>query len=120
MGVFAEGSIQIYLNSTKDADKVCEMISNIKERTDKRLKQEGHFAINHFDVHEQLVEIRLSSGRVQNCEFQMEMIVDELKVMVQSNDIEEVSEYSSSMLVDGGGDYLDSEYFLEPPRQSKE
>jgi len=120
MGTFAEGSIQIYLDSTEDADKVCEMIKNIKERTDKRLKQEGHFSIQDLDVHEQLVEVRLSSERVQNCNFQMEMIVDELKVMVQSKEIKEVSEYSSNMMVDGGGDYLDSEYFLEPPTQPKE
>lgn len=120
MGTFAEGSIEIYLNSTEDADKVCEMIKNIKERTDKRLKQDGHFSIHNLDVHEQLVEVRLSSSRVQNCEFQMDMIVDELKVMVQSKEIEEVSEYTSNMMIDGGGNYMESDSFLEPPRQPKE
>lgn len=120
MGTFAEGSIQIYLNSEKDADKVCEMIKNIKERTDKRLKQEGHFAIHDLDVHGEMVEIRLSSGRIQNCEFQMNMIVDELKVMVQSKEITEVLEYTSNMMIDGGGGYMEGEEFLEPPRQPKE
>jgi len=120
MGVFAEGSIQIYLNSEEEAVKVCEMIKNIKERTDKRLKQEGHFAVHDLDVHGEMVEIRLSSGRAQNCEFQMEMVVDELKVMVQSGEITEVAEYSSSMMIDGGGQYMETEDFLEPPRQPKE
>lgn len=119
MGIYAEGSIQICLNSEKDTDKVCEMIQNIKERTDKRLKQEGHFCIHDLDVHDQLVEVRLSSGRVQNCEFQMDMIIDELKVMVQSKEIEEVSECTSNMMIDGGGSYMESDSFLEPPKQPK-
>lgn len=120
MGTFAEGSIQIYLSSEEEADKVCEMINNIKERTDKRLKQDGHFAVHDLDVHGEMVEIRLSSGRTQNCEFQMEMVVDELKVMVQSGEITGVSEYTSSMMIDGGGEYMESDAFLEPPTQPKE
>ena len=50
----------------------------------------------------------------------MEMVVDELKVMVQSKEIVEVAEYTSSMMIDGGGDYLESDEFLEPPTQPKE
>lgn len=117
MGVFAEGSVNIYFDKKEDADKVHEILSS-KEFEDeiiKRLGEEegkGHYCFYDFsDNGTESIDFMLSSERIQNADWQVEQVVRLLKHMVKNKEIEGVGEFSCSMMMEAEGCYYDSEEF---------
>jgi hypothetical protein len=113
MGQFGNGSASIYLNSKKDAKKVSKMIDEIAERTKKRIGDEGYFEFYDKEVGDKEVHVKNSSGRVQNCEWQIDQLVLELKEMVKNKEISGVSEFTADVMVESQGWYMQDEEFEE-------
>lgn len=119
MGIFAEGSVNIYFSKVEDADKVHEMLNNNnpEESFIKVLGEEegkGHYNFYDFcDNGSQSVDFMLSSGRIQNAEWQSEQIIALLKTLIKSGEISGVEEYSCSMMMEADGHYMGADEFLE-------
>ncbi len=115
MGTFAKGSVNIYLKSIEDADKVHEMISNIEEIV---TKEQGPCDFGIYDLSENNsshteVCFDFSSGRVQNAEWQMVQFADQLKKMVQRKEIQAPDEVNGDLYIAGDGLYMTEDEFLE-------
>jgi hypothetical protein len=119
MGQFAEGTVNIYLNSEEDAKKVHAIFSNpnVEEEFEKFLgeKAKGYYEFIEFDEEQEGKEVyfRLCSGRVQNAEWQMEQVVALLKKLVQAKEISGVGEFSGNIMIEGEGYYYESSEFEE-------
>ena len=120
MGIFAEGSVNIYFDKVEDADKVHEMlnIDNPEETFQKVLGEEegkGHYCF--YDFGEQnghnSIDFMLSSGRIQNAEWQVDQLILLLKTLVKNGEIESVGEFSCSMMMEAEGYYLEGSEFEE-------
>jgi hypothetical protein len=119
MGIFAEGSVNIYFDKVEDADKVHEMlnIENPEESFIKVLGEEkgkGHYCFYEFcDNGHESVDFMLSSGRIQNAEWQVDQIILLLKTLIKSGEISGVGELSCSMMMEAEGRYMEGDEFLE-------
>ena len=119
MGIFAEGSVNIYFDKVEDADKVHEMlnIDNPEESFIKVLGEEnakGHYCFYDFcDNGHNEVNFMLSSQRIQNADWQVEQIIALLKALIKSGEIEGVGELSVSMMQEADGYYMTDEEFKE-------
>jgi hypothetical protein len=119
MGIFAEGSVNIYFEKEEDANKVHEILSSkeVEEEIIKILGEEkgkGHYCFYDFcDNGTQSVDFMLSSGRIQNAEWQGEQIFKLLKQMVKSGEIEGVEEMSCSMMMETDRFYFSGDEFEE-------
>ena len=119
MGIFAEGNVNIYFDKVEDADKVHEILSdnNVEEQFKKFLGEEkgaGHYSFYEFcDNGSQEVNFTLSSGRVQNAEWQVEQVIALLKALVKANEISGVEEFSCSLMVEGESYYCEGDEFTE-------
>jgi len=119
MGVFAEGSVNIYFDKKEDADKVHEMFkkteAEVEQEFIKRLGEEkGKGYYNFYDFNDngsESVDFMLSSGRIQNAEWQVDQIIKVLKHMVKTKEIEGVGELSCSMMMEAEGRYVEAEEF---------
>lgn len=118
MGIFAEGSVNIYFEKEEDANKVHEILSSkeVEKEFIKILgedKGKGYYCFYEFgDNGTQSVDFMLSSGRIQNAEWQSQQIVILIKSMISSKELEgTVEEYSCSMMQEAEGFYYDSEEF---------
>jgi predicted peroxiredoxin len=114
MGVFGTGTATIYLTCKGDAKKVSKMIDKIEERTKKRLDIEvAHFEFYNKKVIDQVVEVSNSSGRVQNCEWQIDQLILELKEMVKNKEILGVAEFTADVMIESNSWYMQDEEFEE-------
>ena len=118
MGIFAEGSVNIYFEKEEDAKKVHEILSSkeVEKEFIKILGEEkgkGNYSFYSFcEIGGQSIDFMLSSGRIQNAEWQSEQIVTLIKRMISSKELEgTVEEYSCSMMMEADGFYYDSEEF---------
>lgn len=111
MGTFGESSISIELATEKDAEAVCEMIHNIKERIEKRITEGFYFEA--LDLNQQGCSVWLtcSSSRYQNADWQCQQVIEELKLMVRNKEITEVAEFSSSLMIASDGYYMEADEF---------
>ena len=79
MGVFGTVEIMIHCESKKSAEKVFEALTDekmsefIKENSD---FETFHFGMDSIDSDSETVYVNISSGRVQNAEWQGEMVRD--------------------------------------------
>jgi hypothetical protein len=115
MGTFAMGSVNIYLKSMEDADKVHEMISNIEEIVE---KEQGPCDFGVYDLSENNTShtevcFNFSSSRTQNAQWQLEQFADQLKKMVQRKEIQAPDEFNSDIYIAGDAIYMTEDEFLE-------
>ena len=114
MGVFGTGIATIYLESKQDAQKVSKMIDNIEERTKKRLDVEiAHFECYDKEVTNTTVEVKNSSDRIQNCEWQIDQLVLELKEMIKNKEISAVTEFTANVMMESQSWYIQEGEFEE-------
>ena len=121
MGTFAEGSVNIYFSKKEDADKVHEMLKKSEAEVEQEFikilgEEKGKGYYNFYDFNDngsQSVDFMLSSGRIQNAEWQVDQIIKVLKHMVKSKEIEGVEELSCSMMMEADGRYVDADEFAE-------
>jgi len=118
MGTFGEASINIELASEKDAEAVCEMIHNIKDRIEKRLTESFYFEAHDLNQQGSSVWLTCSSSRYQNTDWQVLQVIGELRAMVKEKDISEVAEFSSSLMIASDGYYMES-YEFEPDHSGR-
>lgn len=119
MGIFAEGSVNIYFDKVEDADKVHEMLNiNNPEETFVKVfgeeKGSGHYCFYDFsDNGHQEISFMLSSGRIQNADWQVDQIIMLLKTLIKSGEISGVGEFSCGMMMEADGRYMEADEFLE-------
>ncbi len=114
MGTFGAGTATIYLESKKDAKKVSKMIDNIEERTKKRLGVEiAYFEFYDKKVADTTVEVKNSSSRIQNCEWQIDQLILELKEMVKNKEISAVTEFTADVMMESQSWYMQNDEFNE-------
>jgi hypothetical protein len=76
-------------------------------------KGRGHYCLYEFETNgPKEICFMLSSDRIQNAEWQEKQIIKLLKQMVKSKEIGGVDEFSTSMLMDAGGQYMEADEFL--------
>lgn len=124
MGNFAEATICIYFDKVEDADKVHELLNTKPtEETFKKFlgeKGAGNYEFYEFeDNGSQEVYFKLSSGRVQNAEWQVERIIELLKHLVKTGEISGVSEFTGDIMEQGESYYCESDEF-EPDEDEGE
>jgi len=77
------------------------MIDKIEERTKKSLDVEvAYFEFYDKEVTDTIVEVKNSSDRIQNCEWQIEQLVLELKEMVNNKEISAVTEFTANVMME--------------------
>jgi len=112
MGTFGNGSATICLKTKNDAKKVSKMIDKIEERTKKRLGIEvAHFEFYSKKVTDQVVEVSNSSSRIQNCEWQIDQLILELKEMVRNKEILGVEEFTADVMMESQSWYMQDDEF---------
>jgi hypothetical protein len=113
MGVFVKGSVQIYLNSKKDAEKVHKMINEIEEIVKERTQQPAYFELYDIKLSEDFVEFGVTSPRSQNGEWQVNQVIEQLKLMTKEGIISGVAEFTADLMQEYESWYMDSEEFEE-------
>lgn len=90
------------------------MIDSIEQRTKKRLGVEiAHFEFYDKEVTDTTVEVKNSSDRIQNCEWQIDQLVLELKEMVKNKEISGVSEFTADVMMESNSWYMQEDEFEE-------
>lgn len=113
MGVFASGSVQIYLNSIEDARKVQKMIEGIQQIVEARTKKPAYFELYEIKKDSSSVEFGVSSSRAQNAEWQVEQVIEQLKIMTKSKEISGVVEFTADLMQEYNSWCMDGEEFEE-------
>jgi hypothetical protein len=113
MGIFVSGSVQIYLNSKEDAEKVHEMINNIEEIVKERTQQPAYFELYDIKLGDNSVEFGVSSPRCQNGEWQVGQVIQQLKLMIKSGVISGVSEFTADLMQEYESWYMEESEFQE-------
>jgi hypothetical protein len=97
MAISVSGSVQIYLNSQEDAEKVHEMINNIKEIVKERTKKNVYFEICGIKQSNRFVEFEVSSSRAQHGVWQVNQVIKELIFLIKKGVISGVSQFSAHL-----------------------
>ena len=105
MGVYAESDIQITCKTKKITDKVFDIIKKKVAEFDKagQIDGTGVFIVYDLDKIEYSIYGKMSSGRVQNLEYQCGVLWDLIK------DIKGVEELNCPFLMEADGEYFSNE-----------
>lgn len=112
MGVCTNGDIQIELQTVEDADYVYDQIDKIVELTKARMKlgvADFNLQDNHVDG--TIFRCNVYSDRIQNGEFQVEQVLEQVKVMVKKNHILPPYNFTGELLVQQAAWYMDENEF---------
>jgi len=99
MGVCTQGDIQIVLQTVEDADYVYDQLEKIAELTEERLKTPCHFNLEDNHVDGKVFYCNVYSDRIQNGEFQIKQVIEQLKIMVKKNHIRPPESLIAELLV---------------------
>ena len=118
MGIFANGDVQIYLDSAEDADKVHEILSSekVKDEFIKYLGDEGNgeYTFHSFeDKGSEVVTFEVCSDRVQNAEWQVDNLIKLLKHLVKAKVIEAIDDFQAELLTQHSSWSMSAEEFFE-------
>lgn len=113
MGVCTNGYIQIVLNSVEDANKVFDAIENIEKWTVEKTKNSAFFNLLDNHVEDDIFHCNVYSNRVQNGEFQIEMVLERVKAMVVNGEIQPPDEFQGELNVQHCAWHLDEDNFNE-------
>ena len=116
MGTYAEAYICITLDNDADAIAVSTMLRDVDERIQQRTGTTSGLNISDWDCTDDEEEqvFRLSSQRAQNLDWQVEQLIEELKLLVQSGTITKVCEFKADVMVAGDSTYMEEEEFRQP------
>ena len=125
MGTFGYAHVTIETSTYKDASNIREMlepenlIKLIRERTgiDTDIDIEPNFNID--DPFDETINFEVSSQRVDNVEWQVEQIIEQLKIAVRSKDIKPIVRFQASVY-ENRENYDLSEQDFEPSLKPKE
>jgi hypothetical protein len=99
MGVFTSGDISISCKNEKDAIFIFEQLENITKLVEARLKIPAYFDLQDNHVEECMFYCNVHSPRTQNGEFQMDQIIEQIKIMVKEGKIEPPEEFQGELMV---------------------
>lgn len=112
MGLSTEGYIEIELQSTEDADLVNTQIGKIKELVEARTKLPAYFCLYSKYVSDTTFNCKVSSNRVQNGEFQIDQVVEEVKRMVKNKEILAPVEFTAELTTQYASWHIEKDEFL--------
>ena len=114
MGICTNGDIIVELQNNEDANFVCDQMKNIAETVQKRMKYTTLpcFDIQDAHVDEDTFYCNVYSNRVQNGDFQIDQIVEQLKVWVKEKKILPPYEMNAELLVQHQGWSLEEDDFI--------
>ncbi len=113
MGTFGESTIRIELESQEDVEKVENMLADIENIVSKELNQEVGFDLSDTVLADDEFAVYTSarSPRYPNAQWQAEQIAEQLKKMIEREEIETVIEFRSILMVENDGIYMDEDDF---------
>mgnify|MGYP003657071691 CR=1 FL=1 len=104
MGIYASGGVEISFTKEEDANKVYEILSNneVAKQIIKIIGEEGegNYNLYDFDGDGEWLYFKVSSGRVQNAEWQVEKIIDVLKVLIKDKVIGSIECFHSHLMTE--------------------
>ena len=126
MGIFAEGTVDICFDKEGDAKKVHELLTKkiegeILSVTETGMIEilgeegKGSYSFYDFDCSKESLSFRLSSGRIQNAEWQIEQVIKLLRKLVQTKEVGRIEDFNSSLMQesDYGSNSLEGDDFEE-------
>ena len=111
MGQCAQGDIQIELQTIEDADYVYSQIEKIVELTEARIEGPAYFDLQDNHVEDSSFNCNVYSSRTQNGEFQINQVVEQLKIMVTEGKIKPPISFQGELTVQYESWYLDQDNF---------
>jgi len=103
MGQCTQGDIQIELQTVEDADYVYDQLENIEELTEVRTKASAYIDLHDTQVDGTVYSCNVYSDRLQNGEFHIEQVIEQLKVMVKEGKIKPPYSLTGELLVQHQG-----------------
>ena len=114
MGICTSGDIQIELQTVEDADYVYDQIKNIEELTKSRLGVEmAHFGLADNHVDGTIFSCNVYSDRTPNGEFQIDQVIEQIKVMVKEKKILPPYTLIGELLTQHMGWYMDENEWMD-------
>jgi len=113
MGVCTNGDIQIMFQTEEDADLVYKQLQKIEELTSERIKEPAHFNLQEIHVDGDMLNCNVYADRTPNGEFQVEQVVELLRILVQEAKIQPPHSFEAELLIQHQGWSLDEENFGE-------
>lgn len=111
MGRSVSGDITIVFKSERDARYALDTLNKIEAIVKERLKQNADFNIYDLSVNNELFYCKVSSGRAVNGEFQINQIIEQLKIMVNNKEIEAPDSFEAELLTNYESWDLEEEEF---------
>lgn len=111
MGVCTSGDFQLYLQNEEDADYMIDQIENIALNVQKEGKPLPYFSMPGPRLDGNTIYCDVYSDRVQNGRFQIESLIELIKLKVKEGKIKPPLDFQAELLVQDTGWNLDEEDF---------
>lgn len=111
MGQCTHGDIKIEFQTVEDADYVFNQLKKITELTFERIKTFAYFDLQNSYVDGTIFKCNIYSNRIPNGEFQIEQVIEQIKIMVLEDKIKPPHSFISELLIQHQGWSLDENDF---------